>query len=166
MPPVMSEFLPIYMNDQLALGILWREVAWRSQRANDGTDVGEALRRVATGITEDVETFERIMARLGIRRNRVKTVFAVVNERAGRLKLNRRLWSYSPLSRFLELDFLAMGIEGKKLLWANLRDLTPVGERCPDLDFEQLIERAERQRADLEPFRVRAGQEAFADERS
>ena len=157
----MSEFLPIYMSDQLALGVLWREVAWRSQRANEGTDVGDALRRVATGITEDVETFERIMARLGIPRSRVKTTFALVSERVGRLKLNRRLWSYSPLSRFLELDFLAMGIEGKKLLWANLRDLGAVGERVPDVDFGQLIERAERQRADLEPFRVRAGHAAF-----
>ena len=163
---VMSEFLPIYMNDQLALGILWREVAWRSQRANEGTDVGEALRRVATGISEDVETFERIMAGLAIPRNRVKTTFAVVSERVGRLKLNRRLWSYSPLSRFLELDFLAMGLEGKKLLWANLRDLTAVRERLPEIDFDELIGRAERQRAELEPFRVRAGREALGGERS
>lgn len=30
-----------------------------------------------------------------------------------------------------------------------------------DVDFDRLIERAERQRAELEPFRARAGREAF-----
>ncbi|MDQ4011002.1 MAG: hypothetical protein M3228_09970 [Actinomycetota bacterium] len=158
----MNEFLGIYMNDQLALGMLWRELAQRSQRNNRGTELGEALARVSAGIAEDVETFQKIMRRLGIQVNPVKMGLAVGAERLGRLKLNGRLGTYSPLSRFVELDVLAMGIEGKKLLWATLRDLADLASRLPDVDFDNLIERAERQRADLEPFRVRAGAEAFA----
>ena len=145
------------MNDQLALGIAWREVARRSQRSNEGTPVGDALERVATAIAEDVETFETIMRRLGIRRNPVKTSLVIAGERVGRLKLNGAVRTYSPLSRFLELDFLVMGIEGKRILWANLRDLAGLASRLPDVDFDALIARAERQRAELEPFRVRAG---------
>lgn len=156
------DFLGIYMNDQLASGLLWREVARRSQRNNNGTQLGEALTRVATGIAQDVETFQQIMRRLGIRRNPVKIGLAVGAERLGRLKLNGRFGTYSPLSQFVELDFLAMGIEGKKLLWVTLRDLAGLASRLPDIDFDDLIERAEHQRADLEPFRVRAGTEAFA----
>ena len=102
------------------------------------------------------------MRRLGIRMNPVKIGLALGAERLGRLKLNGRLGTYSPLSRFVELDVLAMGIEGKKLLWTTLRDLADLDSRLPDVDFDNLIERAERQRADLEPFRVRAGVEAFA----
>jgi hypothetical protein len=158
---VVSRFLRIYMNDQLALGILWREVARRAQRRNEGTDVGAALARVADGIAEDVETFETIMRRLGLSTNRVKTTGAVAAERVGRLKLNGRLRGYSPLSRFAELDFLAMGIDGKRLLWSNLRDLAGLGARLPDVDFDDLIARAERQRAELEPFRARAGRDAL-----
>jgi hypothetical protein len=94
--------------------------------------------------------------------NPVKIGFAVGAERLGRLKLNGRLGTYSPLSRFVELDFLAMGIEGKKQLWATLRDLAALTSRLPDIDFDDLIKRAERQRADLEPFRARAGIEALA----
>ena len=157
-----DEFLGIYLNDQLALGTLWRELAQRSQHNNRGTELGEALTRVATGIAEDVETFRSIMHRLGIRMNPVKIGLAVGAERLGRLKLNGQLGTYSPLSRFVELDVLAMGIEGKKLLWATLRDLADLASRLPDVDFDNLIDRAERQRADLEPFRVRAGVEAFA----
>jgi hypothetical protein len=153
--------LGIYMNDQLAAGVIWREVARRSAGSNEGTPLGEAVERVAKQIAEDVATFERIMDRLGIGRSRVKASLAVVAERAGRLKLNGRLFGYSPLSRFVELDFLAAGIEGKRILWGNLRDFADLATRLPDVDFDHLIERAERQRAELEPFRAQAGREAF-----
>lgn len=158
----MDKFLGIYMNDQLALGALWRELARRSQRNNNGTELGDALTRVSTSIAEDVETFQRIMHRLGIRINPIKFGLAVAAERLGRLKLNGQMRTYSPLSRFEELDILAMGIEGKKLLWATLRDLAGLASRLPDIDFDELIERAERQRAGLEPFRARAGTDALA----
>ncbi|HVM17811.1 MAG TPA: hypothetical protein VM290_09545 [Gaiellaceae bacterium] len=153
----MGEFLRIYLNDQLALGVAWREVAKRSARANRGTDVGAALERVAREIAEDVETFEQLMRRLGHPRNRVKTALAIAGERVGRLKLNGRVASYSPLSRFVELDFLVMGIEGKKILWANLRDLAGLGACFPDVDFDGLVARADRQRETLEPHRAAAG---------
>ncbi len=156
-----DDLLRIYMNDQLALGVAWREVARRAQRENAGTDHGDALVRVATEIAEDVETFESLMRRLELPVSRVKPRLAIVAERVGRLKLNGRVRSYSPLSRFAELDFLAMGIEGKKILWANLRDLAGVAERLPDVDFDALIERAQDQRDALEPHRLQAGREAL-----
>jgi len=158
---VADRFLGIYMNDQLALGIGWRELARRAQRSNDGTDLGDALARVAEAIAQDVETFATIMRRLGISRNPVKTTGAIAAERVGRLKFNGRLRGYSPLSRFVELDILVMGIDRKQQLWSNLRDLAGVGARLPDVDFEHLIARAESQRAELEPFRARAGRDTL-----
>ena len=107
----MDKLLAIYLNDQLAAGVLWREIARRSQRSNRGTDAGEALADVAAAIADDVATFERIMQRLGVRRSRVKPALALAAERAGRLKPNGRLASYSPLSRFEELEFLVT-VEG------------------------------------------------------
>ena len=156
-----DRLLRIYMSDQLALGVLWREIARRSQRSNEGTPVGEALTRVAGEIAEDVATFEHIMSRLGFPKARVKPALAIAGERVGRLKLNGRLTDYSPLSRFEELDVLRMGIDGKMVLWANLRDLAGLSSRLPDVDFEALIERARRQRDTIEPFRQQAGREAF-----
>ena len=155
-------FLAIYMNDQLALGVLWRELARRSARANHGTEVGAAVGRVADAISEDVATFEDLMRRLGIPRTRAKPLLAVAGERIGRLKLNGRLRGYSPLSRFEELDFLVMGIDGKVVLWCNLRDHAGLGARLPDVDFDALIARARQQRSLLEPHQAAAGREAFA----
>ena len=158
----MTTALRIYMNDQLALGILWREMARRAARENRGSDAGAALADVATQIAEDVRTFEDLMSRLGLRRNPIKAALAIAAERAGRLKLNGALRAYTPLSRFAELEFLVMGIEGKKQLWTTLGDLALLSARLPDVDFSRLVERAEAQRAALEPFREAAGRQAFA----
>jgi hypothetical protein len=156
-----APLLEIYLNDQLAAGVLWRELARRAERNNRDRPEEAALKRVATAIAEDVETFERIMERVGARRSRLKPALAATVERAGRLKRNGRWVSYSPLSRFIELDTLAMGIEGKKILWENLRDGAGLGARLPDVDFDSLIERARQQRDELEPFRRAAGAAAL-----
>jgi hypothetical protein len=156
-----DQLLSIYLNDQLAAGVLWRELARRSAANNAGTEAGAAIERVAAGIAQDVETFRQIMRRLGVRESKIKPRLAVVGERLGRLKLNGRLASYSPLSRFVELDVLAMGIEGKKILWENLRDGAALAKRVADVDFDALIERAGHQRAALEPFRLAAARNAL-----
>ena len=133
-----------------------------TQRENAGTDLGAALERVAAEIAEDLATLDGMMARLAIQRSRVKATLAVAAERVGRLKPNGRVRGYSPLSRFTELDVLALGLENKKALWANLRDLAELRQRLPDVDFDALIERAQRQRDELEPFRVAAGRDALS----
>jgi hypothetical protein len=157
----MNGFLGIYLRDQLALGVAWRELARRAAGNNKGTEAGTALARVAAAIAEDVATFEKIMDRLNIRPDRMKNLAVTVAERIGRFKPNGRLLSYSPLSRFEEIEFLIMGIEGKKQLWSTLRDLAGLGARLPDVDFDELVERAAAQRAQLEPYRTDAGLEAF-----
>lgn len=156
-----DRLLRIYMSDQLALGVLWREIARRAHRAAGETPEGAALGDVAAGIAEDVVTFRQIMRRLGFSTRTPKNALALVAERLGRLKLNGRLVSRSPLSRFEELDFLVMGIDGKVVLWQNLRDGAGLGERLPDIDFEHLIERARSQRAELEPFHAQAARAAL-----
>ncbi len=157
----MSKYLRIYMNDQLALGVLWRDIAQRAERKNRGTDVGDALAEVAAGIAEDVETFKSMIDRLGLPTSRVKSAIANVAAQAARLKLDTPLTDYTDLNRFEDLDFLAMGIDGKKLLWATLRDHAELSTRLPGVDFDHLIERADRQRAELEPHRAQAGRQAL-----
>ncbi|GHF45892.1 hypothetical protein FHX82_001660 [Amycolatopsis bartoniae] len=157
----MTNYLAIYLNDQLALGVGWRELARRAQGSNRGTPLGEALASVSAGIAEDVETFRSIMARLKVPVNPLKPALVTVAERLGRFKPNGRLLSYSPLSRFLELEMLVMGIDRKKQLWETLRDLAGLAERLPDVDFDGLIARAEQQKATLEPHRAEAGTTAL-----
>jgi hypothetical protein len=154
-------YLNIYMNDQLAAGVLWRELARRAARANAGGPAGADLSRVATEIAEDVETFEQLMDRLGLAKSRAKPALATAAERVGRLKPNGHLRSPSPLSRFVELDALVMGLDGKVTLWENLRDHAGLAARLPDVDFDALVDRARRQRDTLKPHHDAAGAAAF-----
>lgn len=55
-----------------------------------------------------------------------------------------------------------MGVEGKKILWENLRDSAGLGDRLEGVDFDELIARAGRQRERLEPVRRQAGREALS----
>jgi len=156
-----DQHLRIYMNDQLAAGVGWRELAWRAQRNNAGTPLGDTLARVAQITTEDVELFARMMRRLGFPQNRAKVAGAIAAERVGRLKLNGRLRSYSPLSRFVELDATLMGVMGKEPLWRNLGDHAGLRTRLPDVDFDRLLERARTQIELLRPHHEAAAREAF-----
>ena len=66
---------------------------------------------------------------------------------------------YSPLSRLVELEGLRLGVEGKACLWRMLRELGD--PRLRSFDFDDLIARAERQRDDLERWRLDSGQQAL-----
>lgn len=156
-----DRLLGIYLNDQLAAAVLARELARRAQRENAATPLGDALQRVAKTMAEDVATFGQVVELLGLPRSRVKPLAAMAAERLGRLKRNGSRRGYSPLSRFVELDALALALDAKERLWANLRDLTDAGERLPYLDFDHLIERTRRQRAEIEAFRLASGHEAL-----
>lgn len=157
-----NRFLEIYMRDQLALGIAWRELAGRAARSNQETPVGVALEEVHRGIAQDVETFEGIMRALGFAGSAPKNMLAVLGERAARFKLNGRIVGYSSLSRFEELDALIIGIEGKVTLWTTLRDGANLERRFPGIDFGALIERARAQRAKLEPHHREAARDTLA----
>jgi hypothetical protein len=154
-------FLEIYLRDQLALGVAWRELASRAARNNRGTSAGDALEEVRRAIAEDVETFLGIMRAVSVAPSSTKNALATLGERAARLKLNGRILRYSPLSRFEELDALIMGIDGKVTLWMNLRDGAGLRKRLPGVDFDVLIDRALAQRATLQPHHEQAARDAF-----
>lgn len=160
-----DEMLGIYLNDQLAMAITWRELAYRAAQNNHGTSAQLDLKIVAEAIADDVRQFRDIMRRLSIKQSRVKKLVAVAAERGGRLKLNGRLTTFSPLSRFIELETLAMAIEAKKHVWETLADLAALDERLPDIEFDRLIHRAESQRKAIQPLRQSAAAQAFLTQR-
>ena len=144
-----SNHLSIYLNDHLAGATVGVELARRIRASNQQDETFAApLDRLCTEIEADREALETTIDRLGVSRNRVKTGGAWLGERIGRLKLNGQLRGYSPLSRLLELEGLAMGITGKQGLWETLSDVE--GAERAQTDFERLGERAVEQRAAVE----------------
>ena len=95
------------------------------------------------------------MARRGIEPSLTKSGLAWVAEKAGRLKGNGHIVTSSPLSRLLELEGLAVGIEAKLGLWLALQ------ETETDDELPTLVARAREQRERLEPVRLAAARVAL-----
>jgi hypothetical protein len=101
------------------------------------------------------------MSGLGIRRDVVKDAAAWMAEKVGRLKLNGRLVGYSDLSRLVELEGLSLGVEGKLAMWRNLSRIRERYAALEETNIEELIQRAEAQRRELEEARQEAAEKAL-----
>jgi hypothetical protein len=157
-----QKYLRIYLQDHLAGSTAGLELARRTRGANDGTEYGAPLAKIADEIAADRRQLEGIMQDLGFGGDRLKNTGAWVLEKAGRLKLNGELKGYSPLSRVVELEGLLTGITGKWGLWVALLEIAPTEPRLDAALLERLKGRAEEQRETVEQLRERAAKEAFA----
>lgn len=138
------QYLSIYLNDHLAGATVGVELAKRLHASNEEDEaLAASLLGISSEIDADRKTLEQVLDRLGVSRSAVKPIAAWVLERLGRMKPNGRLRGYSPLSRVLELEGLAMGIAGKIELWRTLAKLE-LNDRV-EVDFVALAQRAQRQ---------------------
>jgi hypothetical protein len=154
-----SDLLKTYLQDHHAGSTVGLELARRTAGANEGTEYGPELSRIADEIAEDRETLEQVMERLGVKPSKVKDAGGWAVEKIGRLKPNNRLIGYSPLSRVIEIEGLVIGVTGKQALWEAVQ--TAVGETLDGISFEELSDRAADQRSRLEALRRTAAAEAF-----
>ena len=84
-----------------------------------------------------------------------------MDRREGRLKLNGRLLSRSPLSGLEELEMMRLGVTGKAAGWRTLRLLADTDVRLDCGRLDELIARADSQLELLEDLRVRAARLAL-----
>jgi hypothetical protein len=156
-----DNLLATYLNDHLAGATAGLELARRARGSNEGSEFGETLSRVATEIDEDREMLRSLMHALGISEDPLKKSLAWTAEKLGRLKPNGRIVGYSPLSRLIELEGLALGIAGKGALWRSLERTIAADPAVAAFDFPALAARADAQLAEVEPLRLRAAELAF-----
>lgn len=157
-----NKYLRIYLRDHLAASIAGLDLAKRTLKSNEGTRFEAELRSVVEGIERDKKTLQDFMTTVGVGEDRLKGTLAWAAEKAGRLKLNGEITSYSPLSRVVELEALLSGIRGKKALWESLRAW---GGRSP-LDIarlDELIPAAESQIETVAKLHEDAAKIAFGE---
>jgi hypothetical protein len=157
-----DRFLEIYLADHLAAAAAGLALVRRAARSNTCTRTGDTLRRLTVEIDEDRHTLRRLVTDLGFTGSKPKEVVAWAAEKVARLKRNGQLRGYSPLSRVLELEALSVGIAGKLALWQTLERVLDPGRHLRTFELHHLIERAQRQREEVEQLRLEAVQQAFA----
>src|ERR671933_2789202 len=147
------KYLAVYLNDHLAGATVGVELAKRAASSNEGNDYGAELSELAHEIAEDRASLVRIMERFDVKEDRLKTTGAYIAEKVGRLKPNAQLTGYSPLSRVVELEGLALGVAGKLSLWRALLEVADGDDRLDREELGVLLERAETQQRELEAHR-------------
>jgi hypothetical protein len=155
-----EKLLHIYLADHLAVAIGTHAVAKRCLQSNRDSPLGNYLAEgLIPELEEDRAALENVMDAVGAPKASYKQLTARAAAQVGRLKLNGRALTYSPLSRLEELEGLCLGVEGKVLLWTSLSS-TPRAQRL-GVDTNRLIERARAQRSHLEEHRLRAVEAAL-----
>ena len=159
-----TDYLRTYLQDHHAGAMVGTELSRRAAGSNAESEYGAELESIADEIAADREALERVMESLEVKPNPIKDAAGWTAEKFGRLKPNNSLFSYSPLSRVVELEGLVIGVTGKLALWQSL--LSARGESVDGVDINELAERARDQRARLEELRERAAAEAFGEAQS
>lgn len=152
--------LGIYLNDHLAGATAGQELAHRVARNHDDA----RLRRFAVEVAQDRATLAEMMKILGVPRRAYKVGAAWFGEKAGRLKLNGRVFTRSPLSDLEELEIMRLGVEGKAAGWRTLRTLAAADTRLDPDRLDNLLSRARDQSELLENLRVAAAEQVIAAE--
>ena len=156
-----DKLLGSYLNDHLAGATAGLELARRARSSNKGNRFGEFLADLAVEIEQDRESLEHLMDRLNIGKDRLKVTAGWAGEKAGRLKLNGRFLSYSPLSRLIELEGLTAGVTGKLSLWQSLKSVADLDPILGEFELDTLIDRAKAQLQGLERERAAAAELAL-----
>jgi hypothetical protein len=149
-----ERYLAIHLNDHLGAATAGLELAKRIRGEHDGTELGDFMERLLPEMAEDRDALVDLLDRVDGEPSRLKIAGGWVAEKLGRVKLNGKVLGQSPLSALLELEGLSLAIEAKRLLWLGL--LETQAERFGAERLRALVERAERQRADVDEHRRRA----------
>lgn len=151
-PDERQDALATYLNDHLAGASGGLELARRlAERYRDG-EAGVFLDRLVREVEQDRDMLREAMQRLGIPESGIKQALAWAGEKVSRLKPNDAFLSPSRLSRLIELEAMALGVEGKLSLWRSLES----AGIAAGLDLPRLIDRAVAQRDGLERHRREA----------
>ncbi|MEU2391801.1 hypothetical protein [Streptomyces sp. NPDC007369] len=157
-----GRLLAVYLNDHLTGANAGVSLIRRMVRQHRGTPMEPQLERLAGQIAEDRDSLREIMTALDIPAMHARAVLGRVGEMAGRLKLNGRLVSRSPLSDVMELEVMRLGVEGKAAAWRSLQSIAATDARLDRGSIDRLLERAQRQAGQLESMRTAASDRVFA----
>lgn len=156
--------LGTYLNDHLAGSGVGLRLARRCAEENADNDFGPILQQLADEIEEEQKLLRRIISLLELPVNPLKKAAGAMLAHAGALKFNNKVFSYSPLSRLLELEALLIGVLGKRCLWQTLELVATEEPALTEFDFSALRERSDRQMSQLGQLRMQARYPALSQQ--
>jgi hypothetical protein len=147
----MENLLAIYVHDHLAGAALAVDLLKAMRDKHQGEELGDFAAKILREVEADRATLKILADRTGAGSSQLKEFSAWLSEKVGRIKLNREPHSLGTMEA---LEFLALGILGKKALWDALKVLTPGDARLGGVDLDHMSSRAQAQHGQVEERRL------------
>ncbi len=139
-----------YLEDHLVGSGAGLTVARRLRRAHPGDEIGAAMLRLEVQIEDEQRALRTAIVRLGGSASGPGLIGQVMGLAAGLATAARRVVIPEPVPSLLEdLESLAVGVWGKRLLWGALARRAMEDARLADIEVEVLVEQAEAQEFEI-----------------
>lgn len=160
---ITKDLVELYLSDHLTGATAGLERVVRMEGDFVDTPVYKQISVVADSIRRERALLQQIIHDLGFKQKPYRQALAWVGERAGRIKLNNRILSRSPMTLVLEAELMRSAVMGKLGGWQTLHD------NAEDLGldknvFAELQEQANEQIKLLDEVHAYGRQTAFRDD--
>jgi len=155
----LDKALTTYLQDHLAGAMHAIELLKAIRDHYTGKPLGRFARDLLVEIEADRDFLARLTENIGGESGGPKEWASWLAEKVSRLKLKHD--SDDGLGTFEALEFLALGIHGKRALWRALAAVAPNDSRLSGIDFGRLVARAENQHARVEEERLNCARVAL-----
>jgi hypothetical protein len=153
--------LVTYLQDHLAGALHAIELLKAMCQHFAGEPLGTFAGEVLAEVEADRDVLARITEDTGGTPGGAKEWGAWLAEKVSRLKLKHG--ASDGLGTFEALEFLAIGIHGKRALWRVLEQVAPFNAPLQSFDFAELISRAENQHKRVEQQRLTCARSLFGN---
>lgn len=150
------EHLATYLNDHVAGSVTLLELLEHLESAYADTAVQSFVKSLRHDVEADRGVLDDLMARLQIPQSTLRKASAWLGEKLAQLKLKLDDTPGGQLRLLEAMEVASLGIEGKHSLWRALRSIADHEPRLRELDYDDLLRRAEDQRRRVETVRLAA----------
>ena len=162
----MPDHLKTYLVDHAALTLSVLELAKRAKNSNPEGELAKFLGEIIPIVEAERKTLQDMLRRIKGRESPLKNFAAWSAEKAGRFKLNDSLFTYSDLSRVVELEALLAATEIKTAMWDALATLAMTRSDFRDLDLGGYLRKNKTMGDKLRAFHRTAAHQALHPEES
>lgn len=163
-PLITRDLLGLYLSDHLTGATVGTSRINRMATDFVDTPVYASLSTIADEIRAERRFLAELIHDLGLRQLPHRQAAAWVGELLGRVKINGRLLSRSPMTMVLEVELMRSAVLGKRGGWQTLADNAELLGLDAQL-FHELAEAALRQHEILDEVHAYARRRAFRDDR-
>lgn len=140
----------IYLRDHLAGAEAATQIVRRLRRYPDDASIGESMARLALQVDEERAVLRSVIERISPEEQAAGLTKQAIGMAGGLLAWARQMALPGRTPSLVEdLEALAVGVWGKRLLWGALARAAAHDERLIDIEIERLVEMAEAQEVEL-----------------